>query len=376
MKYGFSLPELLIGITISSLLVAMTLGVFSTLTRTSRTVNFKIDYDIQSTLAYTRIQEDIIGACIPVQVAIQNMQKKEAQKAKQAQQEQNNGFENSTESASQIPPLDHIFVVETSNKQLNTLTCITNCPARVYWNNRLGKPRPMLARVIYRLEKEENSDGTSSYALYRQEGSDLSFDAYDPGSTQNRNHKILSNITSCTVVIKTLKVPEKKPNTSDRQTPESQESSVASADNKSEEKPQEREIIEFDSWNSDASEEDEPEQHNALPYQIIFTIKAGLTNAQRDTEQTLVINIASADAMSNVNDSPGTTPTNSDSAQSKPEETQQSPQASVPMPQLTPTMPAIPQVGLQNESPIVPEPQSQSKVVHIRLVTIPEQGAS
>ena len=161
MKYGFSLPELLIGITISSLLVAMTLGVFSTLTRTSRTVNFKIDYDIQSTLAYTRIQEDIIGACIPVQVTIQNMQKKEAQKAKQAQQEQNNGFENSTESASQIPPLDHIFVVETSNKQLNMLTCITNCPARVYWNNRLGKPRPMLARVIYRLEKEENSDGTS-----------------------------------------------------------------------------------------------------------------------------------------------------------------------------------------------------------------------
>ena len=212
--------------------------------------------------------------------------------------------------------------------------------------------------------------------MYRQEGSDLSFDAYDPGSTQNRNHKILSNITSCTVVIKTLKVPEKKPNTSDRQTPESQESSVASADNKSEEKPQEREIIEFDSWNSDASEEDEPEQHNALPYQIIFTIKAGLTNAQRDTEQALVINVASADAMSNVNDSPGTTASNSDSAQSKPEEAKQPAQASVPMPQLTPAMPAIPQVSLQNESPIVSEPQSQNKVVHIRLVTIPEQGAS
>lgn len=179
MKAGFTLIEMLLVLALSSLLLLILFGAFTQSNKFVQSANEYIDTYTPLTIAYHQCNKDISGATVPLHVFAQEKDEKEkkAQEEKQAQK------------------LTKIFFFNTKEGQLDTFTCISNNPMQTYWSDRVGKARPYLVRVVYRLLVDEDDEvaGPPSYKLVRQSDSELDFDVYKSGG-KIREYTLLRNI--------------------------------------------------------------------------------------------------------------------------------------------------------------------------------------
>ena len=94
--------------------------------------------------------------------------------------------------------LKKIFYGVNEGENLNLLTLITTSPLTTYWGEKTGKPKARVARVIYRLTKDDTRPDT--YLLSRQEGQHLDFDTYSPDkNSQDHTYIIAKDIKRCVV---------------------------------------------------------------------------------------------------------------------------------------------------------------------------------
>ncbi len=81
--------------------------------------------------------------------------------------------------SSQNRPLKKIeypfMLLSTNDGMLVQLTCITRNPLQGYWDGVVGQAQPRIARVVYKLEQDENK---KSYTLFRQQGDELFLKPY------------------------------------------------------------------------------------------------------------------------------------------------------------------------------------------------------
>lgn len=189
MKQAFTLIEVLIATAIASLLAA---SLFYAYYQTNKMVGFTSDYvDFFNTaiLVERQFTKDISGAFIPVQAV-------KAKKAKQPEQKTDTKKQNEEE---EQPLLKDPFVSR-GKDQLQLFSCITNNPMRIYWGKKSGGPQPAIARVVYTLQEDKQAPKNKPrFALYRQEGIELSLAPYIKKESTIESYLIADNIKECAV---------------------------------------------------------------------------------------------------------------------------------------------------------------------------------
>ena len=203
-RYGFTLIELLIALAVSVLLGGILFSTLWQISRSTRAGEDRISVYAKAMRVAHQLEKDISGACIPLHVLYEEFkkeQKKESEKKQPANQPPAPTApktEQPQDKKQQRKPLDKLFYVVSKEKKLELLTCITNNPLTTYWSGQAGKPVPKIARVVYRLKPESNNAGVASFALYRQESSDLEFGAFgaQEGKKKIREYKMADGIKS------------------------------------------------------------------------------------------------------------------------------------------------------------------------------------
>ncbi len=176
MKSGSILVQVLISTAISAILST---ALFTAFYQTNQTLNIVDDYvDIyaQAALINKQFEQDISGAMIPFEPPKEEKKSPEPVK-KDTGQEKKVTPVTMTKKEKPPKPIKKIFYGVNKDKNLDILTFITNNPLRIYWGKQTGKPKPSIARVVYRLQKEK---GQPSFKLMRQESSELDFNKFKP----------------------------------------------------------------------------------------------------------------------------------------------------------------------------------------------------
>ncbi len=153
---------------------------------------------------------------------------------------------------------------------------------QVYWSARAGGARPRIARVVYRLVPvaAKRANAPQSYALMRQESSNLDFDAYKSDAAQPiRAFELIDGI-------KELKISfgaqiEKK---------EEGKKAAAQAGKKQGQKKPETTYKKFDDWNVEEQQEQEQEKRRIVPHDVDGTLT--LWDAQKKYTTTINFKIA------------------------------------------------------------------------------------
>lgn len=219
---GFSLIELLLTVLIGGIILT---GLFSTLYQVSgaqAAIASITDVHQRAAILFNHLERDLMGAFIPEQVSLIKKDKKD--KAESDEEEKKG--------------IDKIFWGTVRDANLNTLTFITNNPLEVYLKATNRKPKPRVARVVYRLQPQKGVK--NSFILTRQEGEDLSFALYTKTnvSTTQRS-KIVSPAFEMIDGIASLGVAYLTPK----------------QDNKKEDRTKKREYKSAKEWNSDQKKE-------------------------------------------------------------------------------------------------------------------------
>lgn len=180
MKAGFSLVEVLVAASVASLL---SIALFLCWGQIQKSV-VKSDNAISITdrilLLQRQFEQDFMGICLPVSRPYKKSEEKEAA------------------SGEKKPKLvERVFYATTqTGDSLETLTFLTNNPMQVYWSDRVGGARPHIARVQYKLKKDESKkDKKISYTLYRQEKYALDLDDFNKeGKGGVRSYALITGI--------------------------------------------------------------------------------------------------------------------------------------------------------------------------------------
>lgn len=174
MKKGFALLEVLIAVTISSLLTLIIFQAFTQINRAVQSTDRMIDLHTKAALVSWQMEKDIAGAFIPPRALEEHAQKNKPKTATPGKQPEEKKL------------LTHLFYGTANETNLQTLTCITNNPLQVY-----GTTKPRIVRVVYTLKPQARVKGWKrpSYILVRQESPMLDFDAFKPNE-QNEQQKI------------------------------------------------------------------------------------------------------------------------------------------------------------------------------------------
>ena len=188
-KPGIILIEVMLALVISSMLAASLLFSLYQMNITQDAVTDLVTTYGKIAIVRHQLARDIMGAFVPVQFdAQQTAPEKEKQK-----------------------PLDKIFYSVNKEGKLDTLTFITSNPMEVYWGKKSGKPKPRIARVVYRVQPEKRRK--NSYVLMRQEGSQLDFAVYKQDAKDApRTYQVVDGIKDLVITYFTkTKAEEKKP---------------------------------------------------------------------------------------------------------------------------------------------------------------------
>jgi len=191
MKKGFILIELLITTLITSMISVLLLTVLQQTNTFQSVIDNNIDIYTRATIFHRQLEKDIMGAFVPVQAYKQLTNYKKQKK----------------------PPLNYIFYSINRDKRLDTLTFITTNPLAVYWGTKTGSAKPRIARVVYQLQPEDEKK--TSFTLFRQEGSELSFTDYKKDNPKApRAYQLINGIKNLSVtytIVEEQKDPNKKP---------------------------------------------------------------------------------------------------------------------------------------------------------------------
>lgn len=175
---GFTLIELLIASLIAALITTLLFTVYWQINKTTARFDNYVDIHYKAMLLQRVLERDLSGATIPLSVFEYEKQQKEKK-------------EGQKETESRLPKIDKIFYATTKNNQIDLLTCITNNPLPSYWSEQLGKPKPAIVRVVYRLQPDRADK--RFFSLWRQESTDLSFDAFGTEG-KIRSYELISEL--------------------------------------------------------------------------------------------------------------------------------------------------------------------------------------
>ncbi len=206
MRSGFTLLEVLIATAIASLLTTALFFSYDQINNVVRYVTDTTDLYESAILVEQQISKDISGAFIPVQ-AIEDPEPEKTKKnpadakAMAGRQEDGKTTEplEKKESKKRVVLKDP-FISKNAGKNLSMFTFITANPMRVYWGKKTGEPKPSIARIVYTLEANKESDKKSPrYELYRQEGKELELAPYTKKESSIQKYLIADNITACSL---------------------------------------------------------------------------------------------------------------------------------------------------------------------------------
>jgi prepilin-type N-terminal cleavage/methylation domain-containing protein len=200
-KRGFVLIELLIASAISAVLMGSLAAWLYQAMSYQQMIN-------TTTTEYTRLTtfnsifaRDLQGSFIPVQALDQVPTV--TTKTASANQSSKNKWLKKVE--------DPFLLLSTSEGMLIQLTCITRNPLQGYWDGTVGKAQPRVARVVYKLEQDENK---KSYILFRQQGDELFLKPYIENQNSDfRAYKLIEGIASLRIQAG-YEMPEKGKETS------------------------------------------------------------------------------------------------------------------------------------------------------------------
>lgn len=207
MKRGFILIEVLIAAAIASIIGAALFASLYQVTRIASVVDNYASVWTRAAIMHRQMERDLLGTFIPL-AAEKKEEKKEQSQEKQAQEKQAKEAP-SPQEKKERKRVTHVFYGINKDTMLDTLTFITDNPMQSYWSSKAGKPKPRIARVVYRLVQEKNQK--NSYTLFRQEGSDLYYDAYKQGGTKEiREYPMIEGIKQMTVSYGFIEKEEQK----------------------------------------------------------------------------------------------------------------------------------------------------------------------
>ncbi|NBV40475.1 hypothetical protein EBR77_01380 [bacterium] len=158
---GFSFLEIIIVITLSSILFATVIFLNQQVTSSSIRIDKHLDADEQRAMLYTQLFNDIAGMSILIYDKDTEQKGEEKKEPKKVELKKNSEKEKQTGA-------DRYFYSENTEEQLNFITFITTNSLQFY-----SKPKQRFTRVVYKARKNENGDG---FTLYRKEIDSLLFD--------------------------------------------------------------------------------------------------------------------------------------------------------------------------------------------------------
>ena len=174
MKSGFILIELLISLVITSLMGVALFNGFAQTNQFTQVVDSFINISSKAAIVHQQLDHDITGICIPFSAVEEEKEAKEPEKPEQEPKKEAEARKE--DKRKERKPLTHVFFSKNKGELLDTLTFITNNPLQVYWSEKAGEAKPRIARVVYRLEKEDGQKDT--YRLLRQESNQLAYEAF------------------------------------------------------------------------------------------------------------------------------------------------------------------------------------------------------
>lgn len=239
-RSGFTIIELLVASMVASIVAVLLMQMLGLVNKVSMAADDRMTTDERAAVLLTQLERDLSGAFFIPQKKEDKDKKQDAEKADEKKEEK----------------ITKIFVGDGHG---SLLTFITNNPLPTYWDARVGKPKPAIARVVYKLVEDAKLKG--SYNIMRLETDDL----YDQTIFEKDNMK---NFVQMVQGIKELKIqyveqkdrmPEKKKEEA-APAPAAQKQGAQPAQQK--EKPEPMPIIEYhsvDEWDSDKEPEEQKE---------------------------------------------------------------------------------------------------------------------
>jgi hypothetical protein len=144
----------------------------------------------RAALVQQQLNGDISALFVPLQA--------EAPEKAQEKPEEPRQAEPARPVAEKPKVLEKVFYATQKNNNLDQLTFITTNAMQIHWGTAIGKPKPRMVRVIYRLIPDAKI--AKSFILTRQEGSDLDIDNYKEGNPKApRVYAVIDGIKEMTV---------------------------------------------------------------------------------------------------------------------------------------------------------------------------------
>ncbi|MGE0206657.1 MAG: type II secretion system protein J [Candidatus Babeliales bacterium] len=272
MKSGFTVIELLLAVTFSSMLVTLLMTSFYQINRSSARIDVAIDLDTRAHIINNQMQKDLMGAFVPRQ----GLKKQEAEK-KEQQPVPAKKDAATPEKKERPKPISDVFLSTNKDGMLKELTFITNNPVRIYEYAENAEVKPRVVRVMYRLEQEKNKKG--SFILTRQEGVNLDVKHYKKGAEGAPQTFVLAQ------GIKALALEYKAPRVKE------EEKKTTQPDKKQPEKKEKKdEPVVFEAkkeWRSNEIREGKKKQ-SQLPQWITVTLT--LSDEVQEQERSLIFN--------------------------------------------------------------------------------------
>lgn len=259
-RAGFSLLEILIVTTIAALLAGVLFTSFWQTQRLEQVITDVVTDDQTITRVYNQFEKDINGFFIPALnlVATDTTKKPEAAADKEKPKR-----------------IAKVFASTSKNKMLALLTFTTDNVFSVY-----KKQKPLVARVVYRLEPSRKYEGT--FALTRQEFAVLDTQAMEDKNKAPQAYMIADSIVSLILTYEYTQVeqpkeaePPQKPGQPPQPVPPQ-----SSASSKKEETLK-KEVHKVTEWDSDAIEKDKESKQPLIPTVIVMELI--MRNVQNDS---------------------------------------------------------------------------------------------
>lgn len=268
MKPGFTLIEVLLALVIVAIMGSMLFTALVQINSGARIADTLIDDSQRALIIHQQMEKDFMGVMVPVAAVFEEEEKNAQKGAPQTPPQTQNAKppEKAVEPKAKEKPkvVTKVFFATNKETNLDTLTFITNNPLQVYWSEKIGKIKPRIARVVYRLVAEK--DTKNVFKLMRQEGQDLYFDAYKSGGTKEiREFMLADNIKSFAISYHYIVEPKKDEK------------------NKSSEK-EKKEVKTVKEWNSDEKEQKEKRGGKQYPDWIAITCSVWDVARERSTE--------------------------------------------------------------------------------------------
>lgn len=267
MKSGFTLIELVVSLAIAAMVGTMLTALLSQTATYQGVVERKTSIYTRAAIILHQFEQDIMGACIPIQNSMHKEDEKKGQAQKPPQEVAPQAPTPQGASKKEpVKPVEHVFYVQQAKEAFKLFTCITSNPLQVYWSKQVGKPKPRIARVVYTLASDEQNK--NSFLLMRQEDGDLDLKAYTIKENAGiRAYEVIDGVKSVSLQFSVFKYQEEQKKEKDTNAKQSTE-------------PRQRKIENHVTWDwpieqkeSEKKESDKESEKNPLPHFVTLTIE-------------------------------------------------------------------------------------------------------